>query len=224
MSTTSRSFVLRAALVTALAPTLLAWPGGGPAAAQAQTAAKRAMTFLDVQQMSKTLPGPEPRPQLDALHAHHAGLEGGPAPDGHLPGVAAARGRLDPADDLHEGQERDDAAVVADGTSFVFASNREAPATRHSEPAVPHAPRRRRGAPDHGRQGRRLDLRVQPRWKWLGYRAGKAGEEQLYRLPRRGDRRGEAEQITKQAAGVGEWSGRRTARRIYFVGADKPKP
>ena len=60
---------------------------------------------------------------------------------------------------------------------------------------------------------------------WLVYRAGKSGEQQLYRLPvasvaRATTEEVEPEQLTKQTAGVGSWELTRDSRRIYFITAD----
>ncbi|HSJ30490.1 MAG TPA: S9 family peptidase [Longimicrobiales bacterium] len=56
--------------------------------------------------------------------------------------------------------------------------------------------------------------------RWLVYRSGKSGEEQLYRLPVATLDSAEAEQLTKQTAGVGSWEWAPDSRRIYFVTAD----
>ncbi len=53
------------------------------------------------------------------------------------------------------------------------------------------------------------------------YLSGKSGEEQLYRLPVEQIDTATAEQITKQAAGVGAWSWAPESRRIYFTGAER---
>jgi dipeptidyl aminopeptidase/acylaminoacyl peptidase len=57
--------------------------------------------------------------------------------------------------------------------------------------------------------------------KSLVYRSGKAGEEQLYRLPVSGlDADARAEQITRHPTGVGIWRFAPTSNRIYFITAD----
>src|SRR5262245_26698205 len=74
--------------------------------------------------------------------------------------------------------------------------------------------------PDHGAKEGVSNFAISRDGKWLVYRSGKSGEEQLYRLP--ADRLDAAtpEQITKQAAGVGEWQWAPDGNRIYFVGPD----
>jgi dipeptidyl aminopeptidase/acylaminoacyl peptidase len=56
--------------------------------------------------------------------------------------------------------------------------------------------------------------------KWLVYRSGKTGEEQLYRLPIDGIDGATAEALTKQVGGVGSWAWAPDDKRIYFAGAD----
>lgn len=56
--------------------------------------------------------------------------------------------------------------------------------------------------------------------KWVIYRSGKSGEEQLYRAPVAGIDEAKPEQLTKQPAGVGQWQLTKAHDRIYFVTAD----
>jgi dipeptidyl aminopeptidase/acylaminoacyl peptidase len=56
--------------------------------------------------------------------------------------------------------------------------------------------------------------------KWLVYRSGKAGEEQLYRMPIAGIDTVKPEQITRHPTGVGIWRFAPTGSRIYFITAD----
>src|SRR2546430_3634459 len=59
-----------------------------------------------------------------------------------------------------------------------------------------------------------------PDGRWLVYRSGKDGEDQLYRLPVARLDSTKAEQITRQSAGVGLWRFAPDGRRIYFITAD----
>ena len=52
------------------------------------------------------------------------------------------------------------------------------------------------------------------------YRTGRAGEQQLYRLPIAGIEESKPEQLTRQSAGVGDWSITPDDKRIYFVTDD----
>ncbi len=59
--------------------------------------------------------------------------------------------------------------------------------------------------------------------RWLVYRAGKPGAEQLHALPvadLAAGRDPQAQQLTRHATGVGQWQFAPDARRIYFVTAD----
>jgi Tol biopolymer transport system component len=56
--------------------------------------------------------------------------------------------------------------------------------------------------------------------RWLAYRSGKAGEEQLYLLPAEAPDSARAQPLTRQAAGVGLWRWSPDGKRLYFVTAD----
>ncbi|MGH7556011.1 MAG: S9 family peptidase, partial [Longimicrobiales bacterium] len=109
-----------------------------------------------------------------------------------------------------------------DGSFFVFASNREAPAASAGQNQLFLM------RPDGG-EARRItdakegvsDFAFSKDGRWLVYRSGKSGEEQLYRLPVAGiEEAGEAEELTRQVAGVGAWRWAPDSRRIYFLAAD----
>jgi len=108
-----------------------------------------------------------------------------------------------------------------DGSWFVFLSNRDAPASAAGQNQL-YLMR-----PDGG-EARRLttaregvlNFEFSRDGRWLVFRSGKAGEEQLYRLPVAGITEAKPEQITRQAAGVGQWQIAYDSRRIYFVTAD----
>src|SRR6476660_4822972 len=56
--------------------------------------------------------------------------------------------------------------------------------------------------------------------KWLAYRTGKPGEEQLYALPVAGFDSAKPIELTHQLAGIGLWKWSPDSRRIYFITAD----
>ena len=56
-----------------------------------------------------------------------------------------------------------------------------------------------------------------PDGKWLVYRTGKTGSEQLYRVPADVASNAEPEAITEQEAGVVQWEWAPDSRRIYFT-------
>jgi dipeptidyl aminopeptidase/acylaminoacyl peptidase len=108
-----------------------------------------------------------------------------------------------------------------DGRVFFFLSNREAPENASSRNQV-YVMR-----PDGGEAQRISDAREGVRdyqlsrdGKWLVYRGGKDGEEQLYRLPVSGIETAASEQLTKHPTGVGTWQWAPDSKRIYFVTPD----
>jgi len=111
-----------------------------------------------------------------------------------------------------------------DGSFFVFASNRDAPAT---PPAAASQNQLYLMRADGGEARKITDARdgvstfeFSKDGRWLVYRSGKAGEEQLYRLPAAGIDSAKPEQLTRQPTGVGLWSWAPDSRRIYFITAD----
>lgn len=127
------------------------------------------------------------------------------------------------------------------GDFFLFASNREAPSNSANQRQL-YLMR-----PDGG-EARRItnakegvsNYAFSRDGAWLVYRSGKSGEEQLYRVPTAAleaaasavaglddaglDAPGsgplEAEQLTKQRAGVARWEWAPDSRRIYFTTPD----
>jgi dipeptidyl aminopeptidase/acylaminoacyl peptidase len=196
---------------------------GFAASAQAQNA-KRPVTFMDVQEMRSAgseTPSPDGRLLLytvttpdwenarDQSDLHIVSL---------AQGVASSR-------QLTFTKEHDETAPrwSRDGSFFVFASNRNAPATATSQNQLFLL------RPDGGEARRITDARDGVRdfaftrdGQSLIFRAGRAGEEQLYRLSVAAIAAGpaEAEQITRQGAGVRIWELAPDSRRIYFITSD----
>ncbi len=109
-----------------------------------------------------------------------------------------------------------------DGKFFVFMSNREAPenASTRNQLYMMH--------PDGGESQRITDTKegvsefaFSRDGRWLAYRSGKAGEEQIYALPVAGIENATAEQLTKHPTGVHSWQWAPDSKRIYFVTPDK---
>jgi dipeptidyl aminopeptidase/acylaminoacyl peptidase len=193
-------------------------------ATAAAQSAPRPVTFMDVQEMRS------------------AGSES-PSPDGRwllytitTPDWESARDQSDiHLVSLQEGvasskqltftKEHDESSPTwsRDGSFFVFVSSREAPAEGRGRNQLFLM------RPDGG-EARRItaaeegvrDFAFSRDGQWLVYRSGESGEEQLYRLSVAAVAAGdaEAEQITHQRAGVGEWELARDSRRIYFVAPD----
>ena len=112
---------------------------------------------------------------------------------------------------------------LKDNASFIFASNREAPSSAATQNQL-YLMRI-----DGGEARKITDAKegvttfaLSKDGKWLVYRSGKAGEEQLYRLPVDGIDLAVPEALTKQAAGVGTWKWSPDGKRIYFTGPETP--
>jgi Tol biopolymer transport system component len=113
-----------------------------------------------------------------------------------------------------------------DGSFFVFTSNRDAPSGGSQNQLYLMRP-------DGGEARRITDAKegvsnfdFSKNGRWLVFRSGKAGEEQLWRLPVDGIASGpaEAEQMTKHPTGVRQWEIGPDSRRIYFLSPDTLDP
>ncbi len=108
-----------------------------------------------------------------------------------------------------------------DNKSFFFLSNREAPESSANRNQVYVM------NPDGGEARRVTDAKegvsnfaLSRDGKWLAYRSGKSGRGTALPAPVDRIEGASPEQITKQAAGVGEWQWAPDSKRIYFAGAD----
>ena len=195
----------------------------GPRPLDAQApAAPRPMSFLDMQQMRQIgapTPSPDGRWLLYTLSIPDW-KEAKRQTDVYLvslqQGVASTR-QMTFTKDKNETSPR----WARDGSFFVFLSNREAPedaATRNQLYLM---------RPDGG-ESRRIsdakegvtDFDLTRDGKWLVYRSGKSGEEQLYRLPIATIDSASPEEITKHDTGIGTWELAPDSSRIYFVTPD----
>ncbi len=199
------------------------------AAAQGQPqapAARRPMTFLDMQKMRQVgspTPSPDGRWLLYTVSTPDW-KEAKRQTDIYLvsleKGVASTR-QMTFTKDKNESEPR----WAKDGSFFVFASNRDAPSSAATQNQL-YLMRT-----DGGEARKITDAKegvstfaLSHNGKWLVYRSGKAGEEQLYRLPIEGLDGATAEALTKQAAGVGRWEWAPDDQRIYFVGPEAANP
>jgi dipeptidyl aminopeptidase/acylaminoacyl peptidase len=211
-----------------LAPCALLWTlcGAPPVLAQDQAATateKRPMTFLDMQLMRQAglpVPSPDGRWALYTL-SNPDWKEAKRQTDILLvslaEGVASTR-------QMTFTKEKNETSPqwLRDGSAFVFLSNRDAPDSASSRNQL-YLMR-----PDGG-EARRVtdtkegvaDFALSRDGRWLAYRSGKAGEQQLYRLPIEGIDAATPETLTKQDGGVGAWTWAPDSRRIYFVGPDR---
>lgn len=213
------------------APSPAAQQPGAPAAPPPPTAgAPRPMTWLDVQllrQVGAPAPSPDGRWVLYTVST----------PDWKEARrqsdvwVASAEGGVASARQLTFTKDRNETAPTwsRDGRSFVFASDRDAgPST--GVPGAANASARNQlylMRPDGGEARRITDAKdgvstfaFSRDGRWLAYRSGKPGDEQLYLLPAAAPDSARAQPLTRQPAGVGLWRWAPDGRRIYFVTAD----
>src|SRR5262245_20541078 len=194
------------------------------AAAAAAQAATRNVTFMDVQDMKSsgseavspdgkllvyTITTPDWDSARDQSDIHLVSL---------TEGVASSRQLTFTNEHNETGPQ-----WSRDGRFIVFASNRNAPATAANQNQLFIL------RPGGGEARRITDAREGVRefafsrdGQWLVFRSGKSGEEQLYRLPVAAVASGpaEAEQITRQASGVGEWELSPNSRTVYYIAPD----
>ena len=207
----------------AVACSIAAVMAASQAAAQTTTDARRPMTFLDVQQMrniGSPAPSPDGKWMLYTISTADW-KEAKRQTDIHL--VSRQQG-LPSSRQMTFTKEKNETAPawMHDGQAFAFLSNRDAPesaATRNQVFLM---------RPDGGEARRVTDAKdgvqnfaFSPDGKWLVYRAGKTGEEQLYRLPVKDVESASPEQLTKQPAGVGRWEWAPDSTRLYFVALDR---
>jgi dipeptidyl aminopeptidase/acylaminoacyl peptidase len=192
---------------------------------QAQNSAARPMTFLDMQQLRQVgspTPSPDRRLLLYTLSTPDW-KEAKRQTDLYLvsmqTGVSSTR-QLTFTREKNETSPR----WAPDGSVFFFLSNREAPEDAASRNQL-YVMR-----PDGGEARRLSDTQegvseyaISRDGRWLAYRSGKTGEEQLYRLPLAeiDSATARAEQITKHPTGVQSWRWAPDSRRIYFVTPDR---
>jgi len=193
-------------------------------AAQAP-AAKRPMTFLDVQQMRTTAsntPSPDGKWMLYTVSTMDW-KEAKRQSDIHI--VSVTEG-LSSTRQLTFTREHNESSPrwARDGSSFVFLSNRDAPENAASRNQL-YLMR-----PDGGEARRITDARegvadfaLSKNGSWIGYKSGKAGDEQLYRLNAK-DIDKPAEQLTKHPTGVDTWRWAPDDSRIYFTSPDVIDP
>ncbi|MBP1595739.1 MAG: WD40-like beta Propeller containing protein [Acidobacteria bacterium] len=181
------------------------------------------MTFLDMQQMRQAgspAPSPDGRRMLYTISTPDW-KEAKQQTDVYLvslqQGLASTR-QMTFTRDKNETSPR----WSRDSSFFVFASNREAPAASANQNQL-YLMR-----PDGGEARRITDAKdgvstfaFSRDGKWLAYRSGKPGEEQLYRLPVEGIDSATPEQLTRQPAGIGTWEWAPDSRRVYFAGAER---
>lgn len=198
-----------------------AWTVTMAPAVRAQAA--RPMTFLDMQQM-KQVGSPTPSPDGSWLLytlSTPDWKEAKRQTDIYLVSTkqgASSTKRLTFTKEKNETSPR----WARDGKFFLFLSNREAPenAAARNQLYLMH--------PDGGEAQRLTDTKegvadfaFSKDGRWVAFKSGKAGEEQLYRLPVTGIETASAEEITRHPTGLGAWQWAPDSKRIYFVTPDR---
>ena len=235
-----QTVVSRPALVLASALMLVAAPGA--AQQVASSGPPRPMTFLDMQYMRQvgspevspdgrwllyTLSVPDWKNARRQTDIHVVSTE---------QGLPSAR-QLTFTKDKNESSPR----WARDGSFFVFASDRDAPAAGSGGAAQSPGGGAGSGGspagvtrnqlyvmrPDGGEARKITDARdgvstfaFSRDGKWLVYRSGKADEEQLYALAVASLDSATPVQLTKHPTGVGLWQWAPDSKRIYFITAD----
>jgi dipeptidyl aminopeptidase/acylaminoacyl peptidase len=192
-----------------------------PAAGQGASA-QRPMTFLDTRLMRSAgafAPSPDRRWLLYTVSTPDW-QEARSQSDIHL--VSLEQG-LPSSKQMTFTTEKNESSPAwsRDGSFFVFLSNREAPANAGSQNQLFLM------RPDGG-EARRItsapegvsNFAFTKDGRWLVYRSGRAGEQQLYRLPTAGIHEAEPEPITKHPTGIDQWQISPDSRRIWFVSPD----
>ena len=190
--------------------------------AQAPAGAKRPMTFLDMRefrQAGSPAPSPDGQWMLYTISTPDWN-EARSQSDIHL---VSLRQGLPSTKQLTYTKEKNETSPrwSRDGSYFLFLSNRDAPAASASQSQLYWM------RPDGGEARRITDAKdgvsnfaFSRDGRWLVYRAGKSGEEQLYRVPVGAVLEGKAEPITKQPAGIDAWEIAPDSRHIYFTTPD----
>jgi dipeptidyl aminopeptidase/acylaminoacyl peptidase len=183
---------------------------------------KRPMTFLDMQKMRQI---GSPAPSSDARLLLYTistpdWKEARRQTDVYLvsleKGVASTR-QMTFTKDKNESEPK----WLKDNASFIFSSNRDAPASAATQNQL-YLMR------IDGGEARKITeakegvttFALSHDGKWLVYRSGKAGEEQLYRLPIERLETATPDALTKQPAGLAAWRWAPDDKRIYFVGPE----
>ena len=184
------------------------------------------MTFLDMQHMRQTgspTPSPDGKWLLYTLSTPNW-KEATKQTDVYLvslqQGVTSTR-QLTFTKDKNETSPK----WAADGSFFVFLSDRDAPDDKKTRNQLYMM------RPDGGEALRLTDekegvsdVAFTRDGRWLAYRTGKDGEEQLYRLSGTQPEAAPGEQITRHPTGVRSWHWAPDGSRIYFVTPDSVDP
>jgi dipeptidyl aminopeptidase/acylaminoacyl peptidase len=190
-------------------------------AAQGSPTATRPMTFLDMQHLRSAggyAPSPDARWMLHTITTpdwDEAKSQSDLYLVGMREGVSTSR-QLTFTTDKNETSP----AWLRDGSMFAFLSNRDASGENGGNQLYAMRPDGGEARKITSATGGVANFAFSRDGKWLVYRAGKAGEQQLYRLPVASLFTATPEQLTKRTGGVSTWEWAPDSRRVYFTGLD----
>ncbi len=191
--------------------------GTHPGPQQAVAQQPRPLTFMDVQTLRRAGSwAPSPDRSLMLYTVTTPDWEKAESQtDVHVVSLAEGVGssrRLTFTEDKNETSP----AWARDGSFFVFASNRDG--DENQLYAMRHDGGEARKFTDaaEGVSG----FAFSPKGRWLVYRSGKPGQQQLYRLPANALMDADPEQLTHGDAGVEQWDFTPDGQRVYFARPD----
>ena len=215
----SGRFPIRSALALILLLGV-ALAGPAPLAAQ-QSGEQRPMTFLDVQHFRSAgafTPSPDGRWLLHTVSTPDW-QEARSQTDLHLvslqEGLPSSRQMTFTAE-----KNENSPAWGPDGSFFTFLSNRDATGENGGNQIYAMRPDGGEARKLTEAEGGVSNHAFSPDGQWLAYRAGRSGQQQLWRIPVNGMYDAEPEKLTDHTGGVESWEWAPDARRIYFTGPD----
>src|SRR5205823_12055269 len=200
------------------------------AAQQQPSAALRPITFLD-RQLQRTVGSPTPSPDGKWLLYVLSTPDWSQAKSQSDIYLVSVKDRLASTRQMTFTKDKNETSPrwSRDGKFFVFLSNRDAasPPSAGASASATGENQIFMMRPDGG-EARRITeakegvstLAFSRDGKWLVYRSGKTGEEQLYALPVANIDSAKPLELTHQQTGVGLWKWSPDSRRIYFITAD----
>ncbi len=187
----------------------------------AQTNARRPMTWMDIQETSRAgswKPSPDSKWMLYTVSTPNW-EDAASYSDIHLvsmqQGLPSHRQMT-----FTENKNETSPAWSPDGSWFVFRSDRDATGSGHQDQLYMMHP--------DGGEARKItaakdgvgDFRFSPDGAWLVYRAGKSGKQQLWRMAVADLPEASPEQLTRNMAGVDQWTFAPDSRSIWFTRPD----
>ena len=204
-------------------------PAGIVAQQPAPSAALRPITFLD-RQLQRTVGSPTPSPDGKWLLYVLSTPDWSQAKSQSDIYLVSVKDGLTSTRQMTFTKDKNETSPrwSRDGKFFAFLSNRDAASTPSGGGSASAAQNQLYIMRPDGGEARKITdakegvstLAFSKDGKWLAYRSGKSGEEQLYALPIAGIDSARPIELTRQLAGIGLWKWSPDSRRIYFITAD----